>query len=139
MRWTAARILWLPQCGHETYLRINMACTAMLDTTRWSGGNTTLDALATGLPVLTRPGRFMRARQSTAMLQLLGVGELVSRDDDDTVRLAARLAGEAAWRDALRARILASRPRIFDDPAPVQVFADWLASAARRPRHAGAG
>ena len=135
----AARILWLPQCGHETYLRINMACTAMLDTTRWSGGNTTLDALATGLPVLTRPGRFMRARQSTAMLQLLGVGELVSRDDDDTLRLAARLAGDTAWRDALRARILASRPRIFEDPTPVQAFADWLASAGRPPRQTNAG
>jgi CRISPR-associated protein Csy1 len=128
----AARIHWLPQCGHERYLAINTVCTAMLDTTRWSGGNTTLDALATGLPVLTLPGRFMRARQSAAMLRLMGVDELVARDEDDYVRLAGRIVQEAEWRDDVRSRILASRQRIFDDPTPVHAFADWVAGAVLR-------
>ena len=129
-----SRVHWLPQCDHETYLAINNSCTAMLDTTRWSGGNTTLDALATGLPVVALPGRFMRARQSAAMLRLLGLDELVSRDDDNYVQLAARLASDSEWRQSLRTRIVASRHRLFGDAEPLRVFADWLAAA--QPRQA---
>ena len=90
----ADRMIVRPQCEHDAYLQINQACDAMLDTLRWSGGNTSLDAIACGLPVVTLPGRFMRARQSAAMLTLAGVPELVARDEDDYVRIAAALANE---------------------------------------------
>ena len=68
----------LPQVGHDDYLRINMLCDAMVDTLHWSGGNSSLDALACGLPVVTLPGAFMRGRQSAGMLSLLGVPELIA-------------------------------------------------------------
>ncbi len=134
-----SRVRWLPQCSHDDYLGINSVCTAMLDTTRWSGGNTTLDALAVGLPVVTRPGRLMRARQSAAMLHLLGIDDLTCDDDDDYIRVAARLARDPDWHGALRARILDSRHRIFGDAAPVRAFADWLAAAGRRPAPSATG
>ena len=82
----------LPQCSHDDYLRINAVCDAMLDTLRWSGGNTSLDALATGLPIVTLPGRFMRGRQSAGMLTLAGLGDQVASDDDDYVRIASRIS-----------------------------------------------
>jgi predicted O-linked N-acetylglucosamine transferase (SPINDLY family) len=134
-----SRVRWLPQCSHDDYLGINSVCTAMLDTTRWSGGNTTLDALAVGLPVVTRPGRLMRARQSAAMLRLLGVDELVCDDDDDYILIAARLAHDPEWHSALRSRILCSRHRIFGDATPVQAFADWLVAAGCRPASSTTG
>ena len=83
------RLIVLPQCGHDDYMRINAVCDAMLDTLRWSGGNTALDALAAGLPIVTLPGTFMRGRQSAGMLSLAGVDELIARDADDYVRIAA--------------------------------------------------
>ncbi len=57
------RVVLLPQSGHSDYLRINSACDLMLDTLHWSGGNTSLDAIACGLPVVTLPGR-LHARQA---------------------------------------------------------------------------
>ena len=60
------------QADHATYLRVNLACDLMLDSARWSGGNTSLDAIACALPVVTVPGRTMRARQSAAMLARVG-------------------------------------------------------------------
>jgi predicted O-linked N-acetylglucosamine transferase (SPINDLY family) len=100
----------------------------MLDTLRWSGGNTSLDAIACGLPVVTLPGRFMRARQSAAMLRLAGVPDLVATDVDGYVALAQRLALDRAWRDEIAARVAAGAARIFDDPAPVATLADWLSA-----------
>ena len=120
------RLIVLPQCGHDDYMRINAVCDAMLDTVRWSGGNTALDALVTGLPIVTLPGAFMRGRQSAGMLSLAGVDELIARDVDDYVRIAARLAADAQWRRALRTRIQDGHARVFDDPAPVRALSDAL-------------
>jgi predicted O-linked N-acetylglucosamine transferase (SPINDLY family) len=126
----ADRILFQPQCSHDAYLRLNRACDAMLDTLRWSGGNTTLDAIACGLPVVTLPGRYMRARQSAAMLELAGVPELVSRDLDDYLRIASTLASDAGWRDDVSRRLVGGHARIFDDPSPLAAFASWLLANA---------
>jgi CRISPR-associated protein Csy1 len=122
------RLIVLRTCPHDDYMRINAVCDAMLDTLRWSGGNTSLDALAAGLPIVTLPGRFMRGRQSAGMLRLIGCDELVAPDWDDYLRIAARLADDRGWRDALSARIVAHADRLFDDPAPISALADFLAA-----------
>jgi CRISPR-associated protein Csy1 len=120
------RLVVRPQCRHDVYLQINLACTAMLDTLRWSGGNTSLDALACALPVVTLPGRFMRARQSAAMLKLAGVEELIAHDADQYVDIAVRLVNDESWRDAISTRLRDAQSRVFDDPAPVRALAEWL-------------
>jgi len=104
----------LPQVGHDDYLRINMLCDAMIDTLHWSGGNSSLDALACGLPVVTLPGAFMRGRQSAGMLSLLGVPELIAADHAGYLSIAARLAGDEGWRRELAERIGAAQSRLFD-------------------------
>jgi predicted O-linked N-acetylglucosamine transferase (SPINDLY family) len=68
----------------------------------------------------------MRGRQSMAMLEQTGVPELVAKDGDDYVRIAARLADDRAWREMLAARIRENRGRVFDDAAPVTALADVL-------------
>lgn len=122
----ADRLCMLPQCAHEDFLRINTLCDVMVDTLHWSGGNTSLDALACGLPIVTLPGRFMRGRQSAGMLSLLGISELVARDADDYVRIVARLVNDVAWRGALSARIRDGLARVFDDSAPTAALAAFL-------------
>jgi CRISPR-associated protein Csy1 len=104
----------LPQVGHDDYLRINMLCDAMIDTLHWSGGNSSLDALACSLPVVTLPGAFMRGRQSAGMLSLLGVPELIAADHAGYLSIAARLAGDESWRRELATRIGAAQSRLFD-------------------------
>lgn len=125
-----ARVVVLPSMSHEDFLRVNLLCDAMLDTLHWSGGNTSLDALACGLPVVTLPGTFMRGRQSAAMLGIVGAHELIARDAGDYVAIASRLVGDRAWRDDLAARIRAGTPLLFDRPEPVAAFAELLAGAS---------
>jgi CRISPR-associated protein Csy1 len=127
----ATRVIFLPPVRHDRYLAVNAVCDAMLDTSRWSGGNTSLDAIASGLPIVARPGRFMRARQSAGMLALMGIGDLVADDDAGYLAIASRIAQDRAFRDAQSASIVDRRHRLFDDAAPVQAFADAI--AARLP------
>ena len=125
------RVVFLPQCEHDDFLRINMMCDVMLDTQRWSGGNTSLDALAAGLPIVTLPGRFMRGRQSAAMLALARLDDLIATDVEDYVRIATRVANDAPWRNALRARVRDGRGRVFNDAAPVAALASALEALVR--------
>jgi CRISPR-associated protein Csy1 len=128
-----ARVFFLSRVGHRGYLRVNELCDVMLDTLHWSGGNTSLDALASGLPLVTLPGRFMRGRQSLAMLRLAGLGDLVAKDEDDYVRIALRLATDRAWRDSIVARLREGAPRLFDDQAPIAALEGFLASLGTAP------
>lgn len=127
-----SRTVFLPRMGHCDYLRVNALCDAMLDTLHWSGGNTSLDALAAGLPVVTLPGRFMRGRQSLAMLRLAGLEDLVARDEADFVRIAVRLGADRGWRGEVGARLERGVARIFDDPAPVAALASFLMESGAR-------
>ncbi|HSQ82778.1 MAG TPA: tetratricopeptide repeat protein [Casimicrobiaceae bacterium] len=127
------RLRILPPVPHDDYLRINLLCDVMLDTLHWSGGNTSLDALACGLPVVTLPGAFMRGRQSAAMLRIVGVPELVAADRSGYVELATRLLRDPQWRGALARRIRDGRGLLFDARAPVEAFANLLLCPAPSP------
>ncbi len=120
------RVKLLPNLSHDEFKRVNQLCDVMIDTLYWSGGNTSLDALAMGLPMVTLPGEFMRGRQSAAMLSMLGLNELIASDAEDYLRIAHRLGTETEYRNAMRARILDNRHTIFDDPAPTRALAEFL-------------
>ena len=98
----------------------------VLDTPRWSGGNTSLDAFAAGTPVVTLPGRFMRGRQTAGMLALMGLDALVAPAPDDYVRLALDCARDRDRNRGLREAIAERRAALFDRPEPVAAFADAL-------------
>jgi CRISPR-associated protein Csy1 len=126
-----ARVIVLPLMSHDDYLRVNRLCDFALDTLYWSGGNTSLDALASGLPIVTHPGEFMRGRQSAAMLRLMRVDELIARDRDDYVSIASRLADDPAWRMGLARRIAEGRVNVFDDSTPPAAFAAAIEQRVR--------
>jgi predicted O-linked N-acetylglucosamine transferase (SPINDLY family) len=120
----------LPQLPHEEYLAVSLACDAMLDTMRWSGGQTSVDALNCGLPVVTLPGSMMRGRQSAGMLSLLDLHELIAADADDYARIATRLCQDVAWRAGLAERIRERNGRLFDDAAPLDALEVFYREAA---------
>lgn len=114
--------VWSPLVGRERYLQINAACDFMLDSLHWSGGNTTLDALCSGLPVLTTSGRFMRGRQSAWMLQRLGLPSLVCSDAAGLLARAIELADAGDERAALRRTIVERLDPLFDAAPQREAF-----------------
>jgi CRISPR-associated protein Csy1 len=120
-----------PFVPHESYLRLNQLCDVMLDTPHWSGGNTSLDAFANGLPVVTLPGSLMRGRQSAGMLRLLGVPELIVSNAEEYVATAVRLGTRREEREAVSQRIKAGLGNLFERDEPVRAFESFLERAAR--------
>jgi len=122
------RVIFLPRMDHDAYLQVNCSCDVMLDTLHWSGGNTSLDALACALPMVTLPGEFMRGRQSYAMLKAMGLDELIARDKKDYVAIALRLGTDAAWRKEIQQRIEQNIGKIFENESPVKELEQFLLS-----------
>jgi predicted O-linked N-acetylglucosamine transferase (SPINDLY family) len=120
-----------PFIPHARYLHLNALCDVMLDTLHWSGGNTSLDALAAGLPLVTLPGELMRGRQSQAMLRALGTTELIARDVPDYIEIALALGADRERRRELSQRIAAGREVLFERDEPIRALEQFLASASR--------
>jgi CRISPR-associated protein Csy1 len=119
----------MPFVPHGAYLRLNALCDVMLDTLHWSGGNTSLDALGSGLPVVTLPGEFMRGRQSRAMLTILEAGELIATDTEDYIKRAVDLGRDKDFRRAISERIVANHGLLFDREEPVRALERFLEAA----------
>ena len=120
-----------PDLPHAAYLRLNAVCDVMLDSVHWSGGNTSIDAIAAGLPIVTLPGALMRGRQSAAMLGALGLAELVVENSDDYVARAVRLGQDARERADISQRMAARRGEIFGRDEPIRALEGFLDRAAR--------
>jgi CRISPR-associated protein Csy1 len=120
-----------PFLPHGEYLRLNELCDVMLDTLLWSGGNTSLDALATGLPIVTLPGELMRGRQSQAMLGTLGLPELIATDIDGYLETAVRLGGDPVERARIAQAIAERRGELFERDEPVRALEAFLERVAR--------
>ena len=82
-----------------------------LDTTPYSGGTTTFDALWMGVPVLTAPGERPSSRSAASILTSTGLGEWIASDADDYVARAVEFANPEILKNlraTLRARLQAS-------------------------------
>jgi len=124
-----ASLRFLPRMGHADYLRVNRLADVMLDTPHWSGGRTSLDAFAAGLPVVTLPGEFSRGRQTCGMLHEMGMSELIVHDNEEYIARAVSIASDRALRDGISARITEQAPgRIFANGRPVRSLEDFLQS-----------
>lgn len=120
------QIKFLPRLDPAAFRAVLALADVVLDTLHWSGGNTSLDALAAGAPIVTLPGAYMRGRQSQAMLKTVGVPELVAADAPDYVTIALRVAGDQAWGDELRRTLRERGGELFDREEPLQALAELL-------------
>ncbi|MDZ8221586.1 tetratricopeptide repeat protein [Nostoc sp. ChiVER01] len=102
------------------YLIINLLSDVYLDTFTWSGGNTTLEAIACNLPIVTCPGEFMRGRHSDSFLKMLGVTDTIAENETEYIEIAVKLGLDPAWRGTIAERMSQNHDRLFDDKACVE-------------------
>ena len=100
--------------------------TAFLDTIGFSGFNTAMQAIESGLPVVTREGRFLRGRLASGILKRLDLHEFIASSEQAYVELAVRLARDKSFRVDLRTRIENSRHTLYDDRASVRALESLL-------------
>ncbi|WP_448570243.1 tetratricopeptide repeat protein [Trichothermofontia sp.] len=117
--------IFLPRLNHQPYLRLNLAADIFLDTLSWSGGNTTLEAIACGLPVVTCPGEFMRGRHAYGILRQMGVTATIAHNESEYIEIAVRLGQDPAWRAEICQQMQAGQAQLYEDVTCVRALEDF--------------
>lgn len=115
-------VVFLKPLSPAHYAGLNAAADVYLDSLDWSGGNTTLEAVAAGLPVVTLPGRFLRGRVSDGILQHMGLGDTVPLTEAEYVEQAVRLGTDTRWRAHQSAQTRVKAASLYGDTAPVEAL-----------------
>jgi predicted O-linked N-acetylglucosamine transferase (SPINDLY family) len=123
------RALFLPFMAFERFMQLLVIADVVLDTLHFNGMNSSLQALAAGVPVVTLPGRLQRGRHTQAMYRKMGIDDCIATDEDSYVDIAARIANDRGYAQDLRRRILGRNHVLFEDPRVIEEFERFFARA----------
>jgi len=126
----AERVVFAPRVPQKQFSYLLHAADVLLDPPYFGGGNTSYEAFAAGLPIVTWPGPFMRGRVTAACYEQMGFTELVAADLDSYVDIAVRLANDAEWRTHVCAEIRARSQTLYEDLGVVDEFERFVVAAA---------
>jgi len=128
-----------PEDSHETHLALYSEMDIALDTFPYHGTTTTCEALWMGVPVVTLAGRTHVSRVAVSLLNNVGLSELVAESEDEYVRIAVELAGNAERLSSYRANLRDQmrESRLLDGPSFAreieaafrEMWISWLASS----------
>ena len=99
----------------QDYIAINFLSDVFLDTFTWSGGNTSLEAIACNLPIVTCPGEFMRGLHADSFLKMLGVTDTIAKNEAAYIEISVKLGKDSEWRRDIAKRMSQQQDNLFDD------------------------
>lgn len=112
----------VPRQKGDDYLTLNLVSNVYLDTFSWSGGNSTMEAIACNLPVVTCPGEFMRGRHSYAMLKMQGVTDTIASNEAEYIEIAVKLGRDQEWRNSIVEQMVQRHSYLYDDKTCVKAL-----------------
>ncbi len=120
----------LPRMGQEAFFGLAKGADVILDGIAWSGNNSSLEALAFDVPIVTLAGRYFRSRHTLGILRRIGVEDTVARDIDQFVDLAVRLGLEPGLRAGISERIASRKELLYEDESVPRALGECLIKLA---------
>ncbi len=99
----------------ETYRNFLKTLDIALDTFGWSGGNTTLDCLGAGLPVLTMQNEYMRANHTAGIYKLIDEETLILNSPNELIHKIEELNNDAIKLKRMQIKIYEKFIRLESD------------------------
>ncbi|NWF76293.1 MAG: tetratricopeptide repeat protein [Nitrospirae bacterium] len=121
-------VVFLPRLNQEQYYGLNSISDIFLDSIGWSANNSTFEAIACNLPVVTFPGSLMRQRHCAAILTMMQMQETISKSVDEYVEIAVSLGNNIELRKNLADRIKEKKHLIYYDRTCITALEDFLVS-----------
>ena len=118
--------LFLPRLKTDEFAGVTAIADVFLDSIGWSGCNSSLEAIAQNLPIVTLAGGLMRGRHTAAILKMLGLTELIAENKQQYIQLAVRLGTDEQYCQQLRQYIQQYKPRLYRDLSPVHALEKFL-------------
>ena len=87
----ASRVRWIPRQDRDGFLSLNSMLDVSLDPLHFGGGNTSYEALALGVPIVTLPSEFLRGRITYAQYRMMGVDDCIVQYPGEYIQKAIKL------------------------------------------------
>lgn len=127
----ADRIKFVPFMDHVDFLALMACVDVCLDIPTFSGGNTTIEALSVGTPVVTLPGKMMRARLCAAICRQIGLTECIAKTPEEYVEMAVRLTCDPTHQKKVREKILERNDELFENAEAVREWERFFVEACK--------
>jgi len=127
------KIIFLPRQPRDKFLAYFLLPDAVLDTIYFSGGHTSLECFALGVPVVTLPSSQMAGRLTYGYYKRMGIMDCVANDSDEYVDIAFRLAHDRTWKENISIKIKEKSDIFFnnlEDVKEMEQFFEWAVKSA---------
>jgi predicted O-linked N-acetylglucosamine transferase (SPINDLY family) len=128
---TAHRVKFVPRLAYPEFLELLSVADVILDTVHFNGMNTSLEAFASGTPVVTLPTEFQRGRHTQAMYRKMEILDCIASSDADYIDIAVRLATDRSWANSIRGRLREKSRVLFEDRRVVEEFERFFLESVR--------
>lgn len=123
---------FVPWQNRAAFIGLMRQADVYLDTLGFSGFNSALQAIESGLPIAAWEGRFLRGRLASGLMRRMGLDELVADTVPAYVDIVVRLAQDAAYWGAVQGRMAAARAGLYGDTEPVRALERFFVDALSR-------
>ena len=115
----------LPRLSQEAYWDVNQLADVYLDTLDWSGGISTLEAIACNVPIVTCPGQLMRGRHGYGILSFLNLGATIASDVHEYVAIAVRLGTDPQWYQSIKTDQMKQTENLYTDRTGIKALEEF--------------
>ena len=119
-------IHYAPFLKKEAFFGLMQKADLYLDTIGFSGFNTAMQALECHLPVVTIEGTRLRGRLASAILNKMGLPELICKTEVAYIDLVVELIQNRELLISYKAKIAKSKMNLFNDLEPIRTLENFL-------------
>ena len=123
------RIHFVPRMPRKQFLQLYLLADAVIDTIHFSGGHTSLECFAWGIPVVTLPTEMLPGRLTYGFYRQMEIMDCVAEDVGGYAQIACRLANDSAWYDRIHQKIARRSNVLFENRNDVEELAAFLLKA----------
>ena len=120
------RVRFIPAISRNDFISLLGVVDVLLDPIHFGGGNSSIESLALGTPLVTLPGSFLRSRITSALYSELGLTEMIATNADHYCKLAVLIANDLVYQRELRKKISAASAVFFEKPRASRQLEDCL-------------
>lgn len=123
------KIFFLPRLPREQFVSLFLLPDAVIDSIYFSGGHTSLECFALGVPVVTWPSSQMAGRLTYGYYRRIGVLDCIAKDADEYAAIAYRLAHDHPWREQIGKKIKQKSSILFENLEDVRELESFFERA----------
>ena len=108
------RIVFVHRMSKERFMGFLQIASVVLDIPSFSGGNSSLEAFAMGVPIVTYPGKFMRSQVTAGCYKQMGLDSLIASSNEEYISIAIKLAKNKKYRKQMQKEIIDNSYKLFE-------------------------